>query len=116
MNAAEAGMLLGTCAAIDQRTTGEADALAWQMALSDLDFADCELAVIAHYSESEQRIMPVHVRRRVLAMRADRIDRAPVPEIPDELADNPRAFIAAQRAAVRRAADGAHPRAIGGRP
>jgi hypothetical protein len=93
--------------------------IAWTGALGDLDYADCERAVIANYRETDDWIMPVHIRRRVKAMRADRLARTPRPELPDELADNPVAWIEAYRERTRALGDGSRrlasgqPRAIG---
>lgn len=70
--------VLTKAAAFDQRTIGEADVLAWHEALSDLDAADALAAVTRHYSTTEQRIMPVHVRRlarEVAAARREAIER-----------------------------------------
>jgi hypothetical protein len=119
VNAIEAGELLAVCAAFDRRTTGPSDVLAWTNALGDLPFGDCEKSVIAHYNDTDDWVMPVHVRRRVRAMRADRIARAPRPELPDAFADNPVAWIDAYRERTRGLGDSPQrltadqPRAIG---
>lgn len=63
MTPGDAARVLAKAAAFDQRTVGAADVAAWHEALSDLDAADALAAVARHYSTSEQRIMPVHVRR-----------------------------------------------------
>lgn len=60
---AQAAKLLAFASAIDQRTVGEADALAWADLLDGLDFDRCVDAVRRHYRESTDRLMPAHVRR-----------------------------------------------------
>jgi len=64
--------VLAKAAAFDQRTVGQADILAWHEALQDLDPADALAAVTRHYAGSEQRIMPVHVRRIATELRRQR--------------------------------------------
>jgi hypothetical protein len=115
VNAIEAGELLGTCAAFDRRTTGPADALAWFKVLGDLPFADCEQAVIDHYQQNTDWIMPAHIRRRVMAMRARRLEHVLTPEAPRAIRDNPAAWIAYQRRVTAAIGDGpGGQRAIGG--
>ncbi len=98
--------LLTVCAAFDRRTVGEADVTAWHAVAGDLEFADCRAAVIAHYRESRDWIMPADVRTRVKAMRRDRLERS-ITAAPDpELADQPGRYKAALAAAIRRIADG----------
>ena len=73
MNTDQVIDLLTLMASYDRRKAGEADVEAWEAAVGSLSFEDCRTAVIAHYQDSEDWIMPVHVRRRVKAMRAERI-------------------------------------------
>jgi hypothetical protein len=110
MTPEETGKLLATCASFDRRKTGPLDVIAWNRALGDLRYQDCEDAVIAHYTEDTEWIMPAHVRRRVRTIRAHRIEDAEVPAPPSELADNPPAYSAALHAARVAIADGADPR------
>lgn len=58
----ETARLLQMCATFDLRTIGEADVEAWHAVLGGLTFEACRLAVIEHYSESRDRIMPSDVR------------------------------------------------------
>ena len=69
--------LLALCAAYDQRTIGEADVEAWHESLDcpwvpNIDLEEAHAAVISHYRETQQRIAPADVIKRV---KADRIDR-----------------------------------------
>jgi hypothetical protein len=72
MNPVDIASVLAKAAAFDQRTVGQADILAWHEALSDLEPADALAAVTRHYASSEQRIMPVHVRRHATELRRQR--------------------------------------------
>jgi hypothetical protein len=67
MNLRETSEVLARAAAYDYRTVGESDIRAWHDALSDLDVDACGRAVVAHYRESTDRLMPAHVRRLVTA-------------------------------------------------
>lgn len=106
MTPAETFNLLRTIAALDRRTVGEADALAWHATLRDLPYADCRDAVVAHYRDSADWIMPAHVRQRVRAARRERLARTPVPDPPPEMADHPGRYQAWVAAKVRQIADG----------
>jgi hypothetical protein len=101
--------LLTAAAAFDRRTVGRADAAAWHAAVGDLRFADCEAAVVAHYTETTDWLMPAHVRERVREIRAERLKRTEIPPPPPELLDNPVAYGAALRAAAVAIADGRDP-------
>lgn len=70
MNLDEAGRLLAKVAGYDNRTVGDANILAWHEALSDVDYHDALQAVAAHFRDSTDYLMPVHVRRG-----AEAIDR-----------------------------------------
>ena len=104
MNPIDTAGVLAKAAAFDQRTVGQADILAWHEALADLDAADALAAVTRHYATSEQRIMPVHVRRIAtelarerhraareererLALAADAATRGPVRDRSADVAD-----------------------------
>lgn len=97
MNAIDIGKLLGKVASFDLRTTGPADIIAWGQVLGDLDYGDCELAVLAHYRDSRERIMPADIRSAVKAIQAERLERSLVPPPPHELTDNPAEYIRALR-------------------
>ncbi|RSN12846.1 hypothetical protein DMB42_11755 [Nonomuraea sp. WAC 01424] len=98
--------LLTTAAAYDRRKVGQTDVVAWHAAVKDLDFLDAQDAVIGHYTETTDWLMPAHVRTRVKAIRAARVAFAPVPAPPAELADTPGAYQAAILDAVAKMARG----------
>lgn len=84
--------VLTVAAAYDRRTIGQADAIAWHAAIGDLPFRDARQAVIDHYRESTDWLMPAHVRERVDAVRFGRLRQNPIPPPPPELLDNPQAY------------------------
>lgn len=61
MNESEIAIMLGHVASYDRRTIGETDVLAWHAALKDLDLEDAIEAIVEHYSESRDWMMPVDV-------------------------------------------------------
>jgi hypothetical protein len=107
--------LLAVAAAFDRRTVGEADAMAWQAAIGGLDFGDSRAAIVAHYQDTRDWIMPADIRKRVKAARRDRLERA-IATAPDaELTDEPGRYKAALAAEIRKIAAGRSlPKAIGG--
>jgi hypothetical protein len=109
VNAKETGLLLARCASYDRRKVGDVDVIAWLQVLGDLPFADCEQAVIGHYADSTEWIMPAHVRQRVRELRNRRLDGTKAPAPPAELVDNPAAYQAALHAARVAIADGRDP-------
>ena len=106
MNATEASELVALMALYDNRRASDPDVVAWLKVIGDLDYADAETAVLAHYRESRDRIMPADVRIRVKAMRRDRLAREIVPAPPADLADQPGRYKEAFQARVREIADG----------
>jgi hypothetical protein len=109
--------LLTLMASYDRRKVGEADVAAWYAAVSDLPFGDGRDAVIAHYRESTDWIMPAHVRQRVAAVRSERLRAAGNLEelIPEELADRPVEYAARLKEVTEAVRDGEPaPKAIGG--
>lgn len=101
--------LLTCAAAYDRRTIGEADITAWTLAIGDLPYDDAQAAVVAHYSDVTDWLMPAHVRARVRQARELRIARHPVPEPPAALTDNPSAYCDELKGAVTQLADGMQP-------
>jgi hypothetical protein len=69
MTPADAARLLSIAAAFDQRTIGEADAIAWADALEGLDPGECAEAIRHHFRGSDARLMPSHVRDYVRMLR-----------------------------------------------
>lgn len=104
--------LLVLAAAFDRRHIGESDSVAWHAALGDIPFADAQAAVIDHYRESRDWIMPADVWNRVRAMRRDRIARAVVDAPNPELMDAPGRYKTALTEMIRRLGDGFGRRAI----
>lgn len=72
MNLKETNTTLALVQAFDRRTVGEVDVRAWHSVLGDLDVADVLEAVRRHYADSSDWMMPVHVRRLVAGIVADR--------------------------------------------
>lgn len=56
-------MVLAKCQAFDRRTVGVADVEAWWEVLNDIDAQDALDAVIRHYRDRREWIMPSDVRR-----------------------------------------------------
>ena len=111
MNATEAGELVALMALYDNRRASDPDVVAWLKVVGDLGYVDCEAAVIAHYQDTRERIMPADVRQRVRDIRDARLNAMEIPEPPRELASNPPAYRAAIRAAAQAIADGRDPEA-----
>lgn len=106
--------LLTLMASFDRRTVGEADVAAWYLAVGDLPSGDAQEAVLEHYRESREWIMPADVSARVGAVRAGRLRITPVPEAPPEIADDPEAFRQWLREGAQAIASGREPpRTIG---
>lgn len=106
--------LLTLAAAFDRRNIGETDSVAWHAALGDMAFADAQAAVICHYQDSREFVMPADVRARVKAVRRDRLAREVIPA-PGVDPDSPLPYRAALAGMLRRIADGFSTRlAIGG--
>lgn len=72
MNYAQVATILALAATRDRRTVGETDVRAWHQDIGDLDFEDAREAVSAHFRESTEYLMPVHVRRLAAAVRKER--------------------------------------------
>ena len=112
MNGSECGQLLALMALYDNRKVSDPDVMAWLRVIGDLDYADAEASVYAHYgSVVTERMLPGHVRQGVRSIRGQRIARSVIPAPPAELADHPAAYKAALAEQVRRAGDGELPAA-----
>lgn len=108
MNPAEAQSLLTIAAAFDNRKPDADAARAWAAALDGLPFIDCRDAIVKHYRNSSDWLMPGHVIAAVKQVRAKRIADAGHLLIPPAGLTEPeeRAWLGAAR---RRVADGEAP-------
>lgn len=108
MTPAEAAELLTIAAAFDRRTISEPDAIAWAKALTGLNQRDCAAAIAAHFAESNDYLMPAHVRAGVKRIRDARIRAVPSSELEpaDVDPDDPVAYRAAKLRLVKAIADG----------
>lgn len=98
--------LMKIMAAADRRTAGKSDVDAWEAFIGDLDFADAQAVIVAHYRDSTEWLKPAHVRQGVAAIRAKRLEAAGPIVPPRELEDDPEGQIAWLRAAEKAIADG----------
>lgn len=101
--------LLTLAASFDRRKVGDADADAWFMAVGDLPFEDAQVAVVKHYRDSGDWLMPVHVRRLVKQIREERINATPLPAPDHEVADKPALYQAAMQDILRHTGNGRMP-------
>jgi len=98
--------LLSVIGAFDRRALGDADGHSWHAAIGDLNYEDARQAVIDHYGESAEWIMPAHVRQRIRETRLRRLRDTEIPPPPPELTDDPDAYRQWLRTATRIVADG----------
>jgi hypothetical protein len=82
----ETGKLLGICAAFDNRNVDHSAVFAWYSAIKELPYPECESAVIAHYSDSREWIMPADVRTRVRRSQRDLAEHGRIHELIDPAA------------------------------
>lgn len=61
MNQTETATLLAVVQAFDRRTVGVTDVIAWQAALCDTNLEDARDAVIEHYRDKRDWLMPADV-------------------------------------------------------
>lgn len=107
MDAADAAEALAMCAAYDNRTPTRIAADAWAATLPDIALADAKAAIVGHYTESREWVMPADVRKRVRAIRDERLaSGTAILGIPDADPDDVAAYIAAQREMRHRIASG----------
>lgn len=117
MSPAQAAALLGICSACgDNRKPDEDVAKTWAVLLDDLTFEDCRDAIVAHYREFSDWIMPADIRRRVETVRRERVraagdlsDRIPlhIANMPDG-DEHTRASLAWLQETARRIGNGEH--------
>lgn len=107
MNKAQMADLLNLIASTDGRNLTQQMPNAWMELLGDLSFPDCKQAVLGHYRESTEWLMPAHIRRRVSAVRQRRIN-AVGENINASRADSadPKEEIRVQRALTKALGDG----------
>lgn len=115
MNRTEASILLGHCAAFDNRQPSEVAAQAWAAALHDVPLdQDTKDAVAAYYTTAPQDpnqrlwIMPHHIRTLRSKIRSARLENFAYEGDPDE---TPREFIARYRGQLEAVANGSIPAA-----
>lgn len=99
------GAVLGDAAAFDNRTVGKSDTLAWFRAIGHLNVTEARSAVIAHYSETRDRLMPFDVLRIVRTERGRRLAAANIVYEPIGN-ETVREFMTRISSLVRAAADG----------
>ncbi|MFD3535344.1 hypothetical protein [Streptomyces sp. NPDC058664] len=110
MNRTEASVLLGHCAAFDNRQPSEAAATAWASALHDLPLDDdTKAAVAAYYTTPPQNpnerlwILPHHVRTLRSKIRSARLENFQYEPRPDETTGE---YLARYRGQVQAIASG----------
>ena len=97
--------LLTTAAFYDRRKVGQADVIAWHPTVHDLNLDEAKAAVVEHYTNSADWLMPAHVRTRVKRARELRIAQRPIPAPDPELCNNAPAYKAALDRSVERVGD-----------
>lgn len=118
MTPAQAQILISTAAAFDNRKpdlTGVA-AESWAAALEGVNLDDAKQAIVSHYSQSRDWIMPADIRKHVNAVREERVRAAGslterIPLAIHSMEDGPEQQEAERtwlREAARRIGDGEH--------
>lgn len=72
MDKSDVVLLLAFAGTYDYRKVGDADIEAWYLAVGDLDIDDAKDAVVAHYRNTTDRLMPAHLRQGVKAIKDER--------------------------------------------
>lgn len=86
MTPAQAATVLALAAAFDNRTVGEANAIAWSEALDErVALDDAKQIVVDHYARTREWIMPSDINTASAALRRDRLSRMRTPEPPADL-------------------------------
>lgn len=105
MDKSDVVLLLAFAGTYDYRKVGDADIEAWFLAVGDLDFQDAKQAIVAHYRNSAERMMPFHLRQGVKAIKDERrrVEKVAARELPSRYEnDLGREMSAAQGAATAR--------------
>lgn len=76
MTPQDAMRLLAVAASFDNRKPDKDAAVAWGVALGDLPWVDCRDAVLEHYGQTSEWLMPAHVKAIVGRLRSRRIAAA----------------------------------------
>ena len=84
MDKSDVVLLLAFAGTYDYRKVGDADIEAWHLAVGDLDLEDAKAAVVAHYRNTADRMMPFHVRQGVKAIKDERrrVEKVAARELP----------------------------------
>lgn len=77
MDVTQAALLLTVAASFDNRKPDADAARAWSIALDGIDFDDARAAIIRHFRESTEWLMPAHVITNVKRIERERIAAAP---------------------------------------
>lgn len=85
MNTADAAEALAMCAAYDNRTPTRIAAEAWAAALPDIRVEDVKTAIVDHYGQSREWIMPADIATAVRVIRARRLADASTPQPPETI-------------------------------
>ena len=105
MTPQEASKVLAKAAAYDNRQPDQSAALAWSEALDrDLPLPDALRIVSEHYRDERTWIMPADINRRWRTLGKTRLanaERRGLPEAPEDIADDPKAWITWKRAQIR---------------
>lgn len=104
MTPQEAAKVLAKASAYDNRQPNEAAALAWSEALDrNLPLQDALRIVSEHYQDERTWIMPADINRRWRALGKTRLaqaERLGLPEAPDDIADDPKAWLTWKRTQI----------------
>lgn len=87
MSPQEAAALLAVAAAFDNRKPDPDAALAWAHALEGFKPTDCRDAIVKHYRETREWLMPADVVSRVRAVQSERLRSLGEYQPPDGLTD-----------------------------
>lgn len=108
MNPEEASRVLAAAAAYDQRTVGPNQSKMWALALSGVTFDEAFDAVIRHFEQSTEYLLPAHITRLVVGERTRRAREAFATTVPAPNVDpaDTAAWLTEQRALVAALAAG----------
>lgn len=113
MTPQEAAKVLAKASAYDNRQPNEAAPIAWSEALDrDLPLQEALRIVSEHYQNERTWIMPADINRRWRTLGKTRLanaERLGLPEAPDDIADNPQAWLTWKRTQIRAIKAGATP-------